>query len=65
MREILLVEPSPVFIEHYWKLANGHWELETVTDQSAVIRFPSLDWEIPVAEIYREVEMFTRAQQPG
>ncbi len=63
MREILLVEPSPVFIEHYWKLANGHWELETITDQAAVIKFPSLDCEIPVGEIYRKVEMFTRAQQ--
>jgi Uma2 family endonuclease len=62
MREILLVEPSPAFIEHYWRLANGHWELETVTDRAAVIKFPSLDCEILVAEIYRKVEMFTRAQ---
>ena len=62
MREILLVEPSPVFIEHYWKLPNGHWELETVTDPAAIIRFPSLDCEIPVAEIYRKVEVFTRPQ---
>jgi Uma2 family endonuclease len=26
MREILLVEPIPVWIEHYWKLPNGHWD---------------------------------------
>jgi hypothetical protein len=64
MREILLVEPSPVFIEHYWKLANGHWELETVTDRAAGIKFPNLECEIPVAKIYRKVEMFTDAQQP-
>jgi Uma2 family endonuclease len=62
MREILLVEPSPVFIEHYWKLPNGHWELETVTDPAAIITFPSFDFVIPVAEIYRDAEVFTRPQ---
>jgi hypothetical protein len=50
-----------VFVEHYWKLPNGHWELETVTDHAAVIKLPSLDCEIAVAEIYRKVEIFTRA----
>lgn len=63
MREILLVEPLPVQIEHYWKLPNGHWELETVTDRTAILKLPSLDCELPVTEIYRKVEAIT-AQQP-
>ena len=62
MREILLVEPEPVFIEHYWKLPNGHWELETVTQLSAVLQLPSIACELPAAEIYRDVEIFARLQ---
>jgi Uma2 family endonuclease len=63
MREILLVEPAPVWIEHYWKLPNGHWELETVTDPAAVLRLPTLDCELPVAEIYRKVDRLTPTQE--
>lgn len=62
MREILLVEPTPVWIEHYWKLPNGHWELETVTDPAAILKLPSLDCELPVAEIYRDFEIFADPQ---
>jgi Uma2 family endonuclease len=57
MLEILLVDPAPVMIEHYWKLLNGHWELEMVTDPAAVLHFPHLDIELPVADIYRNVEL--------
>lgn len=62
MREILLVEPTPVWIEHYWKLPNGHWELETVTDPSAILKLPNLDCELSVAEIYRDFEIFANLQ---
>ncbi len=62
MREILLVEPTAVWIEHYWKLPNGHGELETVTDPVAILKLPSLDCELPVAEIYGDFEIFTNPQ---
>lgn len=57
MLEILLVDPAPVIIEHYWKLPNGHWELETITDPAVTLRFPHLDVETAVAEIYRNVDL--------
>jgi hypothetical protein len=44
-------------IEHYWKLPNGHWELETITDLADVLHFPYLDIDVPVAEIYRSIEL--------
>jgi Uma2 family endonuclease len=62
MCEILLVEPSPVHIEHYWKLPNGHWELETVADSSAILKFPSLQCELPVAKIYRKTARLSPAR---
>lgn len=42
MLDILLVDPAPVMIEHYWKLPKGHWELETITDPAATLRCPHL-----------------------
>ncbi len=57
MREILLVDPTPATIEHYWKLPNGHWEVETITDPAALLQFPHLDIELPVAEVYRNIEL--------
>jgi Uma2 family endonuclease len=59
MREILLVEPAPVHIEHYWKLPNGHWELETVTEPAAILKLASLDSELSATDIYRDIEIFT------
>jgi len=56
MREILLVDPEPTMIEHYWKLPNGNWELETLTDRSAVIHLRCVDRDLSVAGIYRNVE---------
>jgi Uma2 family endonuclease len=57
MREILLVDPAPTTIEHYWKLPNGHWELETIRDPEAVIRLVSFNDALPVSEIYRKVDL--------
>jgi Uma2 family endonuclease len=57
MREILLVEPEPTMIEHYSKLPNGRWELETITDRFGIIQLPNLNQALPVAEIYRDVEI--------
>jgi hypothetical protein len=57
MREILLVDPAPTTIEHYWKLPNGHWELETIGDPSAIVRLVSFSGDLPVSEIYRKVDL--------
>jgi Uma2 family endonuclease len=61
MREILLVDPAPTMIEHYWKLPNGHWELETVRNPGAAIALVSLDQQLPVSEIYRKVDLLSRS----
>ena len=58
MREILLEEPLRVHVEHFWKLPNVQWELETVTDSSATLTLVSLGCELPVGDIYRDAELF-------
>lgn len=61
LRELLLVEPDEVLVEHSWKLPNGHWEMEIVTDLSAILTLSSLDIELPVAQIYRRMDFLSRS----
>ncbi|MDX2178466.1 MAG: Uma2 family endonuclease [Bryobacteraceae bacterium] len=53
IREYLLIDQTPVDIEHGWRVASGGWNTETVRDLSATIRLDSIGIEIPVKEIYR------------
>lgn len=61
-REILLVEPSRVWVEHSWKLDNGNWEIETVTDLAAVVHLSSRGCDLAVSEICRQAEIFLDAK---
>jgi Uma2 family endonuclease len=56
LKEYLLVEQTPVDIEHFRRLSNGHWEINTIQDASAVIRLESIGCDLPVSDIYRGVE---------
>ncbi len=57
LAEYLLVDQTPVDIEHYRRLPNGNWELTTLRDAASVLRLESLECEIPVAEIYRNLDL--------
>jgi Uma2 family endonuclease len=56
--EYLMIDPKPVFIEHCRRLPNGNWEIATILDRDATLRLESLDCEIPVREIYDDVERY-------
>ena len=56
LQEYLLIEQSTVEIEHYRRLPNGHWDIEPVSDPSAVIRLEALACNLPVSEIYLGVD---------
>jgi Uma2 family endonuclease len=58
MSEYLIIDPKPVEIDHWRRLPNGNWELATIRDREATLRLESLDCEIPVREIYEDVERF-------
>jgi Uma2 family endonuclease len=58
MSEYLIIDPKPVFIEHLRRLPNGNWELATIRDREATLRLESLGCEIPVSEIYEDVEQY-------
>ncbi len=56
LAEYLLVEQEAVEIEHYRRLPNGRWEIETVRDPGAVLTLESVHCDLPVEEIYRGLE---------
>jgi Uma2 family endonuclease len=56
MREILLVDQAPLFIEHYRKLPNGHWNIETISDSAAEIHIDIVNRNIPVSEFYLNLD---------
>jgi Uma2 family endonuclease len=56
IEEYLLIEQTPVEIEHGRRMANGHWDVETILDSTAVIQLLSIDCQLPVTEIYKRVD---------
>lgn len=55
LREYVMIDQSSPYIEHYRR--DGHfWVLETIEEMEAILRLRSLDCEIDLKEIYRQVE---------
>ncbi|MBI4670735.1 MAG: Uma2 family endonuclease [Chloroflexi bacterium] len=55
LREYVMIDQSAPYIEHYRR--DGHfWVLQTLDGLEAVLRLRSLDCEIDLTEIYRQVE---------
>ncbi len=55
LQEYLLVDQTPVDIEHWRRLPNGNWELATIREESVMLHL-SIGCELPVAEVYRNIE---------
>jgi hypothetical protein len=64
LKEILAVDQTPGVIEHHWKLPNGHWELEVLSDPGAAIKMESLGFDLPVSEVYSNIEVLQRLAWP-
>ena len=56
LEELLLIDQGQIWIEHWRRQPNGHWDIEVVEDPQAIIRLDSLGCEAPVSEIYMGVE---------
>jgi Uma2 family endonuclease len=56
LQEYLLVSQSTPRIEQFLRQPNEDWTLRITTDPTAFIHMPSIDCEIPLAEIYERVE---------
>jgi Uma2 family endonuclease len=51
-REYVLVSQDAWQIEHYTRQPNGAWLLESVEGQTGVLRLPTIQCDVPLAEVY-------------
>lgn len=58
LREFLLIGQEPVFIEHNRRLEDGTWQVIIRQEMDAVIHLESIGVELPVAEIYEDIERY-------
>lgn len=58
LREFLLIGQEPVFIEHNRRLPDGTWQVIIRQEMDAVINLESIGVELPVAEIYEDIERY-------
>jgi Uma2 family endonuclease len=56
LREYLLVAQDQVLLEHFAR-EDGGWLLTAVTDPTSTLRLPAIGCEVPVAEVYRRVDL--------
>jgi Uma2 family endonuclease len=52
LSDLFFIEQDRIGVEHWRKLPNSHWELETVAERQATIQIESAGCELAVAEIY-------------
>ncbi len=55
-REFLLIAQDRCYIEHYIKRKDGRWEFSEVNDLQSIVKLPSIECELAVAEVYDKIE---------
>ncbi len=56
LTDYLLISTEEILIEHYTRQPTGQWLLTTYEGPEAVLRIASVELEIPLSEIYADVE---------
>lgn len=57
LREYVLVSQDQMRVEHYERLASGQWVLTVSDGEGGVVRLPSLECEIALADVYAKVSL--------
>jgi Uma2 family endonuclease len=57
LKEYLIVEQSKIHIEQYVRQPDEQWTLTEFNDAQTMLKLPSLDIELRVADIYENVEL--------
>ena len=55
--ELIFVECERVSVEHWRRIDGDQWSRELIEDRAATLHLPTLDIEIPVAQIYDGIEL--------
>ena len=55
-QEYILVDQYSIHIEHFYIGAEGNWILKEYDNLNDIIKFTKIDFQIPVTDIYSQVE---------
>lgn len=53
--DYVLIEQNVMRVEHFSKVTNKEWKVKILTQEDELLKFPSINCEISLAEIYYEV----------
>lgn len=56
LTDYVLIEPDRVYVDHFRRHSDG-WLLRTYTLRSDVLLFPDLEIELPLSEVYEELDV--------
>ena len=56
LRELLLIDQTRPAIERYLRSPDGSWQISDFVGQAAMLRMESIQYELPLAEIYAKVQ---------
>ncbi len=56
LTDYILIEPDRIYVDHFRRQSDG-WLLRTYTLHSDVLQFPDLQIELPLAEVYEELNV--------
>jgi len=56
LRHYVLVEQKARTVRHYARTSEGDWRFQTITAPDAVLRLAAVEIELPLAEIYWEIQ---------
>jgi Uma2 family endonuclease len=62
--EYVLVSQTQALVEHFIRQSDGNWHLERLKGLSAELNLPTLAFRLPLAEIYRDIELRTEEYVP-
>lgn len=56
LMDYVLIDPDRIYVDHFRRQSDG-WLLRNYTLRSDVLRFPDLDIELPLSDIYEELDV--------
>ncbi|MBI1901970.1 MAG: Uma2 family endonuclease [Planctomycetia bacterium] len=65
LKEYVLVAQDAHAVESFVRQPNGQWLLKSCYEPAGVVRFESVESEIPMSEIYRQVEIPPGGTEPS
>ncbi len=57
VQSYVLIDQARVYVEHFRRIEEGNWLLETLTELNQVLKIPALNLLIPLANLYDKIQV--------